>query len=42
VLGSTVPHRDFTELKDFLRQHYRRDHAVRIGKVQIWRRKAKN
>jgi hypothetical protein len=40
VFGSTVPHRDFTQLHDFLRQHYRRDHAVRIGKVQIWRRKA--
>lgn len=40
VLGSTVPHRDFDELHDFLRRHYRRDHAVRIGRVQIWRRKA--
>jgi hypothetical protein len=40
VLGSTVPHRKFTQLHEFLRQYYRRDHAVRIGKVQIWRRKA--
>lgn len=39
VLGSTVPHRDFTQLHEFLRRHYRRDHAVRIGRVQIWRRK---
>jgi hypothetical protein len=40
VLGSTVPHRDFAELHVFLRRHYRRDNAVRIGKVQIWRRKS--
>jgi hypothetical protein len=39
VFGSTVPHRDFTQLHAFLREHYRRDHAVRIGKVQIWRRR---
>lgn len=39
VLGSTVPHRSFKQLHDFLRRNYRRDHAVRIGRVQIWRRK---
>lgn len=39
VLGSTAPHRDFDELQTFLRRHYRRDRAVRIGRLQIWRRK---
>jgi hypothetical protein len=39
VFGSTVPHRYFTELHAFLRKHYRRDYGVRIGKVQIWRRR---
>ena len=37
VLGSTAPHRDFDELQVFLRRHYRRDHAVRLGRLQIWR-----
>jgi hypothetical protein len=41
VFGSTVPHREFTQLHEFLRRHYRRDHGVRIGRVQIWRRKAR-
>ncbi|PRP97098.1 hypothetical protein ENSA5_34810 [Enhygromyxa salina] len=39
VLGSTVPHRDFDELKSFLRRDYRRDYRVRIGRVQFWRRR---
>ncbi|TPV94200.1 MAG: hypothetical protein B7733_16370 [Myxococcales bacterium FL481] len=39
VFGSTVPHREFTELKAFLRHHgYRRDRRVRLGRVQFWRR----
>ncbi|HLT39766.1 MAG TPA: hypothetical protein VK034_25965, partial [Enhygromyxa sp.] len=37
VLGSTVPHREFTELHAFLRAHYRREYRLRIGKVQFWR-----
>ena len=37
VLGSTVPHREFVELHELLRAHYRRDHRLRIGKVQFWR-----
>lgn len=37
VLGSTVPHREFKQLHEFLRAHYRRDHRLRIGKVQFWR-----
>jgi hypothetical protein len=36
VLGSTVPHREFVQLHEFLRAHYRRDHRLRIGKVQFW------
>ena len=40
ILGSTVPHREFTALQDFLHAHYRRDRrGPRIGKVQYWRRK---
>ena len=38
VLGSTVPHREFKSLHAFLRAHYRRDHRVRLGRVQFWRR----
>jgi hypothetical protein len=38
VLGSTVPHREFTALHEFLRAHYRRDFRVRLGRVQFWRR----
>jgi hypothetical protein len=37
VLGSTVPHREFTELQRFLRAHYRRDYRLRIKSVQFWR-----
>lgn len=39
VLGSTVPHREFDELHAFLRAHYRRDRRLRIGRVQLWRRR---
>jgi hypothetical protein len=38
VLGSTVPHHDFAELRAFLRARYRRDRAVRLGKLEVWRR----
>ncbi|MCA9681847.1 MAG: hypothetical protein KC457_06605 [Myxococcales bacterium] len=38
VLGSTVPHREFEALHAWLRQHYRRDRRVRIGRVEFWRR----
>jgi len=37
VLGSTVPHREFTALHELLDAHYRRDHRVRVGRVQFWR-----
>ncbi|NVB41684.1 hypothetical protein G6O69_27860 [Pseudenhygromyxa sp. WMMC2535] len=40
VLGSTVPAREFRELRAFLRANYRRDpRAPRIGRVEFWRRK---
>jgi hypothetical protein len=39
VLGSTVPHRDFTALRELLRRDYRRDRRVRLGRVQFWRLK---
>jgi hypothetical protein len=39
VLGSTAPREQFTDLQTFLRREYRRDHRLRIGRVQIWRRK---
>lgn len=37
VLGSTVPHREFKELRQFLRRGYRRDRGLRIGQVEFWR-----
>ncbi|KIG13345.1 hypothetical protein DB30_08112 [Enhygromyxa salina] len=39
VLGSTVPHREFKQLHAFLDAHYRRDRRVRIGRVQLWKRR---
>lgn len=39
VLGSTVPRREFTALRKFLRQGYRRDRRVRLGRVQFWHRR---
>ncbi|HEY8375766.1 MAG TPA: glycosyltransferase family 39 protein [Nannocystis sp.] len=39
VLGGTVPRNQFTELRRFLAAHYVRDHRVRVGRVEIWRRK---
>ncbi len=37
VLGSTVPHRQFTALRSFLAAHYVRDPRVKLGKVEFWR-----
>lgn len=37
VFGSTVPHREFKALHQFLRAHYRRDFRVRLNRVQFWR-----
>jgi hypothetical protein len=37
VLGSTVPHRQFTALRRFLAEAYVRDARVRLGKVEFWR-----
>ena len=39
VLGSTVPRAQFSELSAFLRRHYVRDRGVRVGRVQVWRRR---
>lgn len=39
VLGSTVPHRQFKALRSFLAEHYTRDHRVKLGKVEFWRRR---
>ena len=39
VLGSTVPQREFTALRTFLKAHYVRDPAVRMGKLELWRRR---
>lgn len=40
VLGSTVPRRDFTQLRRLLRKHYRRDRSRRLGRVQFWKLKS--
>lgn len=39
VLGSAVPVREFTALRQFLNAHYRRDRAVRLNRVQFWKRR---
>ncbi len=39
ALGSTVPRAQFPELRAFLRRHYVRDVGVRVGRVQVWRRR---
>lgn len=39
VLGSAVPVREFTALRHFLHAHYRRDRAVRLNRVQFWKRR---
>ncbi len=37
VLGSTVPHREFQALRDYLATAYVRDRRVRVGRVEMWR-----
>jgi len=39
ALGSTVPRAQFPELRAFLRRNYVRDFGVRVGRVQVWRRR---
>ena len=39
ALGSTVPRGDFPELRALLRASYVRDRGVRVGRVEIWRRR---
>lgn len=39
VLGSSVPHHDFDELRKLLRREYRRDRRVKLGRVQFWQRR---
>ncbi len=38
VLGSTVPHHDFTGLRELLARDYVKDESIRVGKVELWRR----
>jgi hypothetical protein len=40
VLGSTVPHRQFAALRRLLQRDYVRDHAVKIGRLEMWRHKS--
>lgn len=39
ILGSTAPHRQFDALRMLLARDYVRDHGLKIGRVEIWRRK---
>ncbi|HWB77758.1 MAG TPA: hypothetical protein VG755_22480 [Nannocystaceae bacterium] len=39
ILGSTAPHRQFDALRELLGRDYVRDHGLKIGRVEIWRRK---
>jgi hypothetical protein len=39
LLGGTVPRGEFTDLRRFLAQHYVLDAGVRVGRVQVWRRR---
>jgi hypothetical protein len=39
VLGSTVPHRQFTALRELLAELYVRDPRVKLGRVEFWRRR---
>ena len=39
VLGGSAPHRQFLELRTFLREHYIRDRKVRVGRVEFWQRR---
>jgi len=37
VLGSSVPHRDFSKLHRFIQERYSRDRSLTLGRVQFWR-----
>jgi hypothetical protein len=39
VLGSTVPHRQWKALRQLLQRDYVRDPTVRIGRLEMWRRR---
>lgn len=39
VLGSTVPHRQFAALRKLLQRDYERDTTVRLGRLEMWRRR---
>ncbi len=39
ILGSTVPHREFRALREVLHRGYVRDRGLRIGRVELWRRR---
>lgn len=38
AIGGTAPKHEFPALRRFLTDHYVRDHGLRVGKVEIWRR----
>jgi len=40
VLGSTVPHRQFSALRRLLQRDYVRDHTVRLGRLEMWRHRS--
>jgi hypothetical protein len=40
ILGSTAPHRQFDALRQLLSRDYVRDHAVKIGRVEIWQHRS--
>lgn len=39
ALGSTVPRGEFSELRRLLARAYVRDRGVRVGRVEVWRRR---
>lgn len=39
ALGGTAPHQQFTALRELLRERYVRDLRLRVGKVELWRRR---
>ncbi len=39
VLGGSVPRDDFTELRRFVAEHYRRDRRINVGRAEVWRRR---
>lgn len=40
VLGSTVPHRQFTALRSLLQRDYVRDPTIKIGRLEMWRHRS--